>query len=119
LPLGVSGRLAQLVPSRLIVTSTGAVELAADIPFFDGIESIWTNDASGSHASFGILRADATVGSASVGPHVEMMAICGYMEFDSCWGVSGGSVCSVSVYTSYCDDGSGGGTYVPPDGGTG
>jgi hypothetical protein len=118
LPLGVDGRLAQLVPSRLIVTSTGAVQLAADIPFFDGIESIWTNDASGSHASFGILRADATVRNASVGPHAERMAICGYMEFDSCWEVSGGFVCSVSVYTSYCDDGSGG-TYIPPDGGSG
>src|SRR5207248_319591 len=46
LPLGVSGRLGQLVPSRLIVTSTGAVQLAADIPFVDGIESIWTNDVS-------------------------------------------------------------------------
>ncbi len=117
LPLGASGRLAQLVPSRLIVTSTGAVQLAADIPFIDGIESIWTNDASGSHASFGILRADATVRSTSVGPHAEMMVVCGYTEFDSCWDYAGGSVCNADVYLTYCD--SGGGTTTPPGGGTG
>lgn len=40
LPLGVTGRLGQIVPSRLIVTSSGAVQLAADTPVvgaFDGI----------------------------------------------------------------------------------
>jgi Peptidase M15. len=118
LPLGVDGRLGQLVPSRLIVTSTGAVQLAPDIPVVDGIESIWTNDASGSHSSFGILRADTTVRSANAGPHANMMVVCGFTEFDSCWDYPGGSVCDAHVYLSYCDVGGGGG-YTPPDDGSG
>lgn len=118
LPLGADGRLGQLVPSRLIVTSTGAVQLAADIPFIDGIESIWTNDASGSHVSFQTPRAEATVHGAGLGPHAEMMVVCGYTEFDSCWDYAGGSVCNADVYLYYCDNG-GGGTTPPPDDGSG
>jgi hypothetical protein len=107
LPLAVSGRLAQLVPSRLIVTSTGAVQLAADIPFVDGIEGIWTNDASGSHVSFRTPRAEATVHGGGIRPHAEMMVVCGYTEFDSCWDVSGGAVCNADVFLYYCDNGGG------------
>src|SRR5205085_8254653 len=115
LPLGVSGRLGQLVPSRLIVTSTGAVQLAADIPFVDGIESIWTNDVSATHVSFRTPRAEATVHGAGLGPHAEMMVVCGYTEFDSCWDYPGGSVCNADVFLYYCDNGSGG-SYTPPSG---
>jgi hypothetical protein len=119
LPLGASGRLGQLVPSRLIVTSTGAVQLAADIPFVDGIESIWTNDASASHVSFRTPRADATAHGAGLRPHAEMMVVCGYTEFDSCWDVYGGAVCDAHVYLSYCDDGGGSGYTPPPGDGSG
>jgi hypothetical protein len=120
LPLGVSGRLGQLVPSRLIVTSTGAVQLAADIPFVDGIESIWTNDASATHVSFRTPRADATAHGAGLRPHAEMMVVCGYTEFDSCWDVSGGAaVCDAHVYFSYCDVGGGSGYTPPPGDGSG
>jgi hypothetical protein len=118
LPLGASGRLGQLVPSRLIVTSAGGVELAADIPFVDGIESIWSNDASGSHVSFRTPRAEATLHGEGLEPHAEMMVVCGYTEFDSCWDIAGGAVCSANVYLSYCDNGSGG-TTPPPDDGSG
>jgi len=115
LPLGVSGRLGQLVPSRLIVTSTGAVQLAADAPFVDGIESIWTNDASATHVSFRIPRADAAVHTANLRLHAEMMVVCGYTEFDSCWDTATGASCSADVFFSYCDNGGGGG-YIPPSG---
>jgi len=117
LPLGVSGRLGQLVPSRLIVTSTGAVQIAADIPFVDGIESLWTNDSSGSNASFRTLRANDTVGSASVKPLAMMICdssyVCTYS--DGCPSCGG---CSTTYY--WCDPGSGGsGGSPPPDDGSG
>jgi hypothetical protein len=100
------------------VTSAGSVQLAADIPFVDGIESIWTNDASATHVSYRTLRADATARSASFGPHAEMMVQCGHTDFTSCWDYPGGSYCEVHSYPYYCEVGVGGG-YIPPDGGGG
>lgn len=44
LPLGLKGLLGQLVPSRLIVTSSGAVHLAADTRTVGAIDGIWTNN---------------------------------------------------------------------------
>ena len=89
--------------------------MAADAPFTDGIESIWTNGASATHVSFRIPRADAAVHTANLRLHAEMMVVCGYTEFDSCWDTATGAYCSADVFLSYCDNGGGGG-YIPPSG---
>jgi hypothetical protein len=47
LPLGLKGLLGQIVPSRLIVTSSGAAHLAADSRIIGAIDGIWTSDPSG------------------------------------------------------------------------
>jgi hypothetical protein len=114
LPLGLNGRLGQLVPSRLIVTSTGAVQLAADIPFVDGIESLWTNDSSGDTVSFRTLRSGEAVGRSRIRPLLRMLCdssyICTYSSgCPSCGG------CSTAYY--YCDINPRGGGY--PDDGSG
>lgn len=115
LPLELNGRLGQVVPSRLIVTSSGAVQLAAETPFEDGIESIWSNDPSGSESSFRTLHAAAITHSASLAPHAEMRMMCDASYIctysDGCPSCGG---CSTTYY--YCDTGTGGGGY---DDGTG
>ena len=47
LPLGLKGLLGQIVPSRLIVTSTGVIHLAADSRIIGAFDGIWTNDPAG------------------------------------------------------------------------
>ena len=52
LPLGVTGRLAQILPSRLVVTAAGTSHLAADSPIVGVVDGILTIDPTGDRVAF-------------------------------------------------------------------
>jgi hypothetical protein len=106
LPLGLKGLLGQIVPSRLIVTSTGTVQLAAYDRVIGAIDGIWTSDAggnsatfrkqldtSGAHAMSHGRRTDAATTDEDWMPsvntdtevHAEMMWLCGMSQYWYSW----------------------------------
>ena len=128
LPLGVTGRLAQVLPSRLVVTASGTSHLSADSPIVGAVDGIWTSDASGTRVSFR-KQLDTSSGSgvfnaSSTAVHAQMMWICGMSEQWYCWWDGSNAGCYNYYVPTYCqsggggsgpyDDGSGGG----PGGGT-
>jgi len=132
LPLGLKGLLGQIVPSRLIVTSSGSVHLAPDNRLLGAFDGIWTNDSSGgritlrkqldtsaaqatSKAASHVTMTDATVSDTDAIPagdaesHAEMMWICGMTEY---WvsATDGLNWWYETRYRpTYCDSGDGGG----------
>jgi hypothetical protein len=132
LPLGLKGLLGQIVPSRLIVTSTGSVHLAADSRTIGAFDGLWTNDPAGgritlrkqldtsaaqatskvaSHVTMTDAAAADTDGipATSADVHAEMRWICGMSEY---WYMvwDGTSMYWENYYVpTYCDDSGGGG----------
>jgi hypothetical protein len=114
LPLGVTGRLGEVVPSRLVVTSSGAVHLAAEMPIAGGIDGIWTNDPLGAHVTFRKqLDPTSVIHAASTNVHAEMIWTCGESEHWYCYW-DGTSAGCYNYYTpTYCNSNDGAG-YTPP-----
>jgi hypothetical protein len=123
LPIDATGRLEQVLPSRLIVTSLGTAHLAADSPVVGSVDGIWTNDPTGESVTFrkqldsASSRADVRATSTTV--HAEMRWICGMTEY---WylGWDGTSMYWENYYVPYyCDTNGGGSPPSPPDDGSG
>ncbi len=136
LPLGLKGMLGQIVPSRLIVTSSGSVHLAADSRTMGAFDGIWTNDPSGERitlrkqldalatpavrtaASPVTITAAAAAGTSAIhtretGVHAEMMWVCGMTMYWISWTDSAGNWYYETRYSpTYCDSGGGGGCLV-------
>jgi hypothetical protein len=111
----MTGRLAQLVPSRLIVTAAGAIEVAPAVPVAGAVESFWTSDPLQQRVEFRTLVDDA---APSGRMRAEMMWQCGSTEHWYCDSSGGYGYCENYYEPYYCDSGGGGG-YTPPPGDTG
>lgn len=131
LPLGLKGLLGQIVPSRLIVTSSGIVHLSAESRTIGAIDGIWTNDAGGkgitvrkqldtsaTHTTITGARhiesTDSIAPSTDAPPtrdvHAEMRWMCGMFMYWVYWVDDTGVGHTETRYqATYCDSGDGGG----------
>jgi hypothetical protein len=113
LPLGVTGRLGQVLPSRLVVTASGTSHLAADSPIVGAFDGIRTNDPTGDRVAFrkqlDTSSNAGVVNAASTTVHAELAWICGMYEHWYCYwdGVNAG--CTTYYEPQYCQGGGGGG----------
>ena len=113
LPLGVTGRLAQVLPSRLVVTASGTSHLAADSPIAGAVDGIRTSDPTGDRVAFrkqlDTSSSAGVVNASSTAVHAEMMWICGMSEQWYCWWDGSNAGCYNYYVPQYCQGGGGGG----------
>lgn len=123
LPLGVTGRLAQVLPSRLVITATGTSHLAADTPIVGAVDGIRTSDPTGERVAFrkqvDPSSSAGVVNASSTKVHAEMMWICGMSEQWYCWWDGTNAGCYNYYVPTYCQSGGGSGGDPYGDGGSG
>jgi hypothetical protein len=122
LPVDFGGRMAGVLPTRLVVTRDGSAQLSAPQPLYDALQSIWVNRrADGivdTSARFVTDRRDRDRVQA------DMYWVCGYSERWYCTSDGSSGYCENYYEPNYCwsNDGGGGGGYDPggdPGGGGG
>lgn len=121
LPVDFGGRLAAVLPTRLVVTRTGVLQLSSPRPLYDAVESMWTGPAGSNEAQARFVADRRT--SDRIG--AELLWVCGYTEHWYCTSEGSTGYCSNYYEPYYCYSGGGGGGggdgggYDPPPGGGG
>lgn len=91
LPVDFGGRLAGVLPTRLVVTQTGILQLSSRRPLYDAVESLWTGPKGSNEAEARFVtdrRSNEQLRS-------ELLWVCGYTER---W------YCTSSGGTGYCEN---------------
>jgi hypothetical protein len=116
LPVDFGGGLAGVLPTRLVVTQTGSLQLSSPRPLYDAVESLWTGPAGSNAAQARFVtdrRTNQRLGS-------ELLWVCGYTERWNCTSSGSTGYCENYYEPYYCDSGGGGGgSYEPPPTGGG
>ena len=116
LPIDFGGRLAGVLPTRLVVTQSGILQLSSPRPLYDAVESLWTGPEGSNevHARFVTdRRTNERIRS-------ELLWVCGYTERWRCTSSGSTGYCENYYEPYYCDSGGGGGGgYDPPPSGGG
>lgn len=119
LPVDFGGRLAGVLPTRLVVTRSGVLQLSAPRPLYDAVESMWTGPEGSEAAQARFVtdrRTNERLGS-------NLLWVCGYNERWYCTSSGSSGYCETYYEPYYCysggGGGGGGGGYDPPPGGGG
>lgn len=109
LPVDFGGRLAGVLPTRLVVTRSGALQLSAPKPLYDALETVWTgpDGSTETHARF------VTEQPRQDRVRSEMYWVCGYSEHWWCTSYGDWGYCGNYYEPYYCysnADQSGGGS---------
>jgi hypothetical protein len=122
LPLDIPANVRNVLPTRLIVSARGSVELTAPEPLEDAISAIWVSRPEANHSGVefvSAVRRDRSPGSVSASVGALMLWACGYNERWSCWTDGTDWYCSNYYEPYYCWSPDPGGSPPPPDTGGG